>query len=186
MSDNAKNQIKDLNQTTVLELLPNFPIVLVSVAENVITVNQIHYFSFSPLRIGIGIAYERYSYDLIKEKSEFIINIPQEEQIEAVKKCGKISGENNDKFKLCDLSKEKSINCDSFTIKEIGASIECKVEREIEFENRSWFVGKVVAAQKSKDHDSDKSLLCGRHNYQHQVGLLQRDNFNSANCYVVK
>lgn len=169
-----KKRIEDLDSVNILELLSPFPLVLVSVSDNIITINQIHYFTFSPLRIGIGVACERFSYSLINEKEEFVINIPNKCSIDAVKTCGETSGKYKDKFEICDFSKEKSIECDSFTIKELDASIECKVERKIEFENRTWFVGKVVAAKKRIEHVNDSTIICGRHKYRTPGELISK------------
>ncbi len=51
------------------------------------------------------------------------------------------------------------------SLRECGAQIECIVEREIEFEKRTWFVGEVVAARKRSGHDGAEGLLCGRTHY---------------------
>ena len=50
----------------VLALLPPYPIVLVSTQTNIITINQVMYFTFSPLRIGIAVAHTRYTYGLLR------------------------------------------------------------------------------------------------------------------------
>jgi flavin reductase (DIM6/NTAB) family NADH-FMN oxidoreductase RutF len=50
-------------------------------------------------------------------------------------------------------------------IAECGAWIECYVEREIDFEERTWFVGPVVAAQRRVEHQGMQALMCGRAAY---------------------
>ncbi|MCS7258530.1 MAG: flavin reductase, partial [candidate division WOR-3 bacterium] len=63
----------------LIGVFPAFPTVLVSSQENIITVTLIHVFSFAPFLLGIGIKPERYSYGLIKESKEFVVNIPTDE-----------------------------------------------------------------------------------------------------------
>ena len=72
----------------VLQTLPPFPIVLVTTRTNAITIGQIEYFTFSPLRLGIAIAHQRHTYGLLKDECEFVVNVPDASLVEAVKICG--------------------------------------------------------------------------------------------------
>lgn len=150
---------------SVLELLPPFPIVLVTTRSNVITINQIVYFTLSPLRIGIAIAHTRHTYSLLKEESEFVVNIPDASLVDAVKICGSLSGRDHDKFKAAGLDQEESSQVQAVGICQCGAQIECRVVREITFEKRTWFIGEVVAARKGEGHLGTAALMCGRHEY---------------------
>ncbi len=149
----------------VLEVLPPFPIVLVTTRSNVITVNQIAYFTFSPLRIGIGIAHTRHTYSLLKDEREFVINIPDASLVDAVKTCGSLSGRDHHKFKAAGLSAQESSQVSAVSIRECSANIECRVVKEIAFEERTWFIGEVVAARKGEGHLGTKALLCDRQHY---------------------
>lgn len=150
---------------SVLESLPPFPIVLVTTRSNVITINQIGYFTFSPLRIGIAIAHTRYTYSLLKEERELVINVPDASLVDAVKTCGSLSGRDHDKFKAAGLDKEESSQVQAVGICQCGAQIECRVVREIAFEERTWFIGEVVAARRGEDHLGTAALMCGRREY---------------------
>ena len=150
---------------SVLELFPPFPIVLVTTRENVITINQVAYLTFSPLRIGIGVAHARYTYSLLKKEGEFVVNIPDASLVDEVKLCGSLSGRNQDKFEAAGLKRRESSQVCAAGIVECAAQIECRVTNEIPFEKRTWFVGDVVAAWKRKDHDPRKALMCDRYEY---------------------
>ena len=149
----------------VLDLLPPYPIVLVTTRSNVITVNQVTYFTFRPLRIGVAIAHVRYSYDLLKAEGEFVVNIPDTSLIEAVKLCGSRSGREGDKFEAAGLTPTASSQVQAVGIAECGAQIECRVTRQIGFEHRDWFIGDVVAARRRDGHLGTEALMCGRHHY---------------------
>lgn len=151
--------------TDVLDLLPPYPIVLVTTRNNVITVNQVAYLTFRPLRIGVGIAHIRHTYGLLKAEGEFVVNVPDASLIAAVKLCGARSGREGDKFQAARLTPMPSSQVQSVSIAECSARIECRVVRRIAFEQRDWFIGEVVAAQKREGHLGTEALMCGRHHY---------------------
>jgi flavin reductase (DIM6/NTAB) family NADH-FMN oxidoreductase RutF len=161
----SKTAVSAQSPAKVLDLLPPFPIVLVTTHNNIITVNQIEYFTFTPLRIGISIAHSRHTYGLLKTQGEFVINVPDETMIDVVKICGKLSGRDADKFQVTGMDAEAIEGVQAAGIAQCGAQIACRVEREIDFEHRTWFVGRVVAARKGKAHRGMRSLMCGRHEY---------------------
>ena len=161
----SKSTVTPQSPTHVLELLPPYPIVLVTTRTNAITVNQVAYFTFRPLRIGVAIAHARHTYSLLKDEGEFVINIPGATLVEAVKVCGSLSGRDGDKFRAAGLTPEPSHRVQAVSILQCGAHIECRVVQELAFEHRDWFIGEVVAARKDKHHLGTSALMCGRHNY---------------------
>jgi flavin reductase (DIM6/NTAB) family NADH-FMN oxidoreductase RutF len=162
----TKQTVTSLSPTQVLELLPPYPIVLVSTRTNIITVNQIAYFTFAPLRIGIGIAHARYTYGLLKAEGAFVVNVPDPELVEAVKRCGTLSGRTHDKFAAAGLDLEPWDVVEAVGIRQCGAQIACRVERELVFDERTWFIGEVVAARRCEEHRGAEALMCGRHDYR--------------------
>jgi flavin reductase (DIM6/NTAB) family NADH-FMN oxidoreductase RutF len=155
-----------ITTTNVLGMLPPYPIVLVTTRTNVLTVNQVAYFTFSPLRIGIAIAHTRHTYGLLMEEQAFVINVPGAHLVEAVKKCGSLSGRDGDKFVRVGLTRVPAVAVDAVCIAECGAIIECRVDQMLAFEYRTWFIGQVVAASKVPDHDGSTALMCGRQDYR--------------------
>lgn len=149
----------------VLALLPPFPLALVSTRDNVLTVNQLHYFTFYPLRIGIAIAHSRHSHGLLTDEGAFVVNVPTADLMEAVQQCGRLSGRDGDKFARVGLTPVPSVAVAAVGVAECGARIACRVERQIPFESRTWFVGRVVAAWQRPGHDGSQALLCGRRAY---------------------
>jgi flavin reductase (DIM6/NTAB) family NADH-FMN oxidoreductase RutF len=149
----------------VLDLLPPYPIVLVTTRSNAITVNQVAYFTFRPLRIGVAIAHVRHTYDLLKAEGEFVVNVPDASLIAAVKFCGSHSGRKGDKFQAAGVTPIPSSQVQAVSIAECSAQIECRVTRLLEFEHRDWFIGEVVAARKQGAHVGAEALMCGRRHY---------------------
>jgi flavin reductase (DIM6/NTAB) family NADH-FMN oxidoreductase RutF len=158
----------DVKLTTkdVLGMLPPYPIVLVTTRTNAITINQVAYFTFSPLRIGVAVAHVRYTYGLLLEEQAFVVNVPGADLVDVVKQCGSLSGRDGDKFKRVGLTRMPAAAVDAVRIAECGAFIECQVDRMLEFEHRTWFIGKVVAASMWTGHKGIRALMCGRHDYR--------------------
>ena len=150
----------------VLGLLPPYPIVLVSTRTNIITINQVMYFTFVPLRIGVAVAHGHYTHELLHEEGEFVINVPDAKLVDVVKRCGSVSGREGDKFAAVGLTRQPSMQIAAVRVSECGAHIECRVEREIVFEKRTWFVGEVVAASRRAEHSGAEALMCGRTDYR--------------------
>ena len=78
--------------------------------------------------VYISVRPERYSYNLIKEQGEFVINLTNKELARATDWCGCRTGRKFDKFKEMNLHKEKANFVKCPMIKESPVSIECKVK----------------------------------------------------------
>jgi flavin reductase (DIM6/NTAB) family NADH-FMN oxidoreductase RutF len=143
--------------------LPGFPVILVCIGNNILTVAAFSFFSFDPPMVMIGIVPNRYSFSLMKkrESKDFSVNIPSENQLEHVKFCGSKSGRTIDKFKETGLTPQKAIQITSSLIKECPVSLECDVVHTIQLENTShvWFVGRIVKAHKREDYDRMQPML---------------------------
>ena len=95
-----------------------------------------------------------------------MINVPGAELVEAVRVCGSISGRKDDKFEAAVLTRRPSSQVVAMSVAECGAQIECRVEREIAFEERTWFVGAVVSVRQREGHSGALALMCGRYDYR--------------------
>lgn len=152
-----------LSPSDGIRFIPHFPTVLVGTGtgsdSNLITAAMIHVFSIDPPMLGVGIAPERHSFELLKEHDEFTVNVPDEEMLQKVKDCGSISGREVDKFDEFDLTREQGGKVLVPTVKECGLTFECEVEKTIEAGDHHWFIGKVVGAEKSADFERTKGVL---------------------------
>jgi flavin reductase (DIM6/NTAB) family NADH-FMN oxidoreductase RutF len=144
---------------------PGFPVVLVTTRDNIITVGLVHRFSYNPFMLGIGISHRRYSYQLIKEEKEFVVNIPTIEHLEQVRICGSLSGQDADKFAETGFTKTLGKTVKASMIQECPVSIECKLVQQLRLEERTWFIGEVLAVYAEDDYDASRSLMCDRGSY---------------------
>ena len=115
-------------------MLNPLPAVMVSVKgeakPNIITVAWCGNACTNPPILYVSIRPERYSYNLIKESKEFVVNLVNKDLTFACDYCGVKSGKDHDKFKELNLTPIESKYVSAPTIKEAPVSLECRV-REI-------------------------------------------------------
>lgn len=112
---------------------------------NIITVAWTGIVCTNPAQVYISVRPERFSYNMIRESGEFVINLTTKELAYATDWCGVRSGSKYDKFKEMKLTKEKAnfVNCPM--IKEAPVSIECRVNEIKEIGSHHMFIADVLA-----------------------------------------
>lgn len=139
-------------------LLYPVPVVMVTSTDssgkpNIITLAWAGTVNSEPPMLSISVRKERYSYGLIKEKGEFVVNLPTEKLSFATDICGVKSGRDTDKFKLAGLTPEKASAVGVPVIKECPVALECVVKNRLELGTHDMFIAEIVAV------DVDESLL---------------------------
>ena len=112
---------------------------------NIITVAWTGILNTNPAMCYISVRPERYSYNLIKENKEFVINLTNEQLAYATDWCGVKTGANVDKFAEMHLTKEKAQNVKCPIIKESPVAIECKVKEIKKLGSHHMFVAEVLS-----------------------------------------
>ena len=100
--------------------------------------------SKNPPLYGVSIAPSRYSYGLIKNSKEFVINFADLSILEKVHFCGTKTGRNTDKIKDINLKLINSSKINTKSIKECFAHLECKLYKTIDLGDHTFFVGEVL------------------------------------------
>ena len=83
----------------------------------------------SPAMLSISVRPERYSYNIIKETGEFVVNLTNKKTARQADWCGVRSGRDYDKFKEMKLTPLKSNKISAPGIEECPVNIECKVKQ---------------------------------------------------------
>ena len=112
---------------------------------NIITVAWTGILNTDPALVYISVRPSRYSYNLIKEQGEFVINLTTKDLARATDWCGVRSGAQYDKFREMNLHKEKANFVQCPMIKESPVSVECKVKEIHELGSHHMFVADVLA-----------------------------------------
>jgi flavin reductase (DIM6/NTAB) family NADH-FMN oxidoreductase RutF len=133
-------------------MLYPLPVVMVSCGRpnekpNIITIAWAGTICSDPAMLSISVRKERYSYDIIKETGEFVVNLTTKELCKVTDYCGVKSGRDVDKFKECGLtpSVSEAVSCPG--IEEAPVNIECKVEQVIPLGSHDMFIAKVVGVK---------------------------------------
>ena len=95
--------------------------------------------------VYISVRPTRYSYKLIKENNEFVINLTNKKLTYATDWCGVRTGAQYDKFKEMNLHKEKAQFVRCPLIKESPVAIECKVKDIVPLGSHDMFVAEVLS-----------------------------------------
>ena len=133
-------------------MLNRVPAVMVSCADkegraNVMTAAWAGTICSDPVMVSVSIRKERYSYQIIKDTKEFVINLTTASLAKATDYVGVRSGRDIDKFALegdLKLTKQPSKCVKAPSILESPVCLECKVKDIIELGTHDMFIGEVV------------------------------------------
>ena len=126
---------------------------------NIITVAWTGILNTNPAMVYISVRPTRYSYNIIKESGEFVINLTTNELVKQTDWCGVRSGEKFDKFKEMNLHKEKANFVKCPLIKESPVSIECKVKKVIELGSHHMFMAEVLSIDAEDKYIDEKGAF---------------------------
>ena len=143
-------------------MLYPLPVVLVSAADeegntNVLTVAWAGTVCSDPPMVSVSIRPERYSYRMIKETGEFVINLTSEELAYATDYCGVVSGRDADKFKNMHLTPVKGDVVKAPLIKESPVNIECIVKDIKSLGSHDMFIAQVAAVHVDEKYMDTKN-----------------------------
>ncbi|MFW6270916.1 MAG: flavin reductase family protein [Bacillota bacterium] len=99
--------------------------------------------SFDPPMVMVGIVPSRYSYHMVKETGEFIVNLVTPELKEEFNYLGSHSGRDEDKLKKLNLTYEKGKKVNAPILLDFPVNIECKVVDSLKTGSHEMFAGKV-------------------------------------------
>lgn len=130
-------------------LLAPVPVVMVSMADaagkaNILTVAWTGIVSSDPVKVYISVRPERYSYHILKETGEFVINAVTASLARACDYCGMVTGKKVDKFAKCGLTKESSKVVRPPRIGESPLALECRVTDVQDHGVHHMFLAEVV------------------------------------------
>ena len=140
------------------------PAVLVSCGNeqlgyNMLTVAWTGTVCTNPAMCFISVRPERYSYQLIKQTGEFVINLTNRKLAKAADWCGVKSGRDTNKFEQMHLTPQKGQLVSAPIILESPLNIECKVKQIIPLGSHDMFLADVLGVQASEEYINPKTGL---------------------------
>ena len=146
--------------------------------KNIITVAWTGTINSDPAMTYVSIRPSRHSYEMIKERGEFVINLVTERLAYACDFCGVKSGRDIDKFAELKLTAKKGEKVDAPIIYESPVNIECKVKQILPLGTHDMFLAEVVSVQVSdqyldetgKFHFDRAKPICYSHGAYYTLG----------------
>ncbi len=138
------------------------PAVMVSTADkegrsNILTIAWTGTVCTNPPMAYISVRPERYSYHMIKESGEFVINLTTKKLARVTDYCGVRSGREVDKWKECRLTKGSASSLKyAPVIEEAPVNIECRVKSIQELGSHHMFLAEVTAVQVDEAYMDEK------------------------------
>ena len=126
---------------------------------NIMTMAWTGILNTNPAMCYISVRPERYSYNLIKEQGEFVINLTNEKLAYATDWCGVRTGGKVDKFKEMHLTKEKAEFVKCPVIKESPVAIECRVKEIRELGSHHMFIAEVLPVDAYDQYIDEKGAF---------------------------
>lgn len=142
-------------------MLYPLPAIMVSCARggekpNIITLAWTGTVCSDPVMVSISVRKERYSYDIIRETGEFVINLTTEALAYATDFCGVKSGRDVDKFTEMGLTAGKAEKVLCPIISESPVNLECRVVKTLDLGSHTMFIAEVLAVDVSEDYIDEK------------------------------
>ncbi len=123
---------------------------------NIITLAWVGVVCSEPPMVGIAIRKNRFSFDIIKESKEFVINVPRGGLLKATDFCGTTSGKDVDKFAECGLTPVKGSKVNAPLIEECPVNLECVVRQMPDLGSHYLFIGEIVATHVDTEYLDEK------------------------------
>lgn len=163
-------------------LIAPVPPVMVSCGDmtssNIITVAWTGIINSVPPKTYISVRPERYSYNIIKDKKEFVINLTPSSLVKKADYCGIYTGKKVDKFAKCGFSKEEASKVSCPIIAECPLNFECRVTDIVPLGSHDMFIADIVALnvderlldEKGKLHLERAHLAAFAHGEYYELG----------------
>lgn len=157
--------------------------VMVSVTDkdgrsNIITVAWAGTVCTNPPMVSISVRPSRYSYKMIEDTGEFVINLTNESLVKACDYCGVVSGRDVDKFKKTGLTPIPMEHVRAMGIGESPVNMECRVTEKRELGSHTMFIAEVVGVtvddsymdETGKFHINESGLVMYSHGEYFALG----------------
>ena len=126
---------------------------------NIITVAWTGTVCSSPAMVSVSVRPERYSWAILKETGEFVINLTTADLVRAADWCGVRSGRDMDKFRETGLTPADASAVSCPLIAESPVNIECRIRQVIPLGSHDMFLAEVLAVDVDESLIDDKGKL---------------------------
>lgn len=118
---------------------------------NIITIAWTGTVNTKPPMTYISVRPTRYSYNIIKDSGEFVVNLTTADLVRKADLCGIYTGAKIDKFAKCGLTEGVASAVGAPIITESPINIECRVTQIIPLGSHDMFLAEIVAVDINED-----------------------------------
>lgn len=126
---------------------------------NVCTVGWCGMLCTKPPKTYISLRPSRYSYELIMQNNEFVINLPVAKLVRSIDYCGVKSGRDENKLETCHLTPTAASVVAPPLLLQCPVSIECRVEQAIPLGTHVMLLADIVAVDVEEELLDEKGRL---------------------------
>jgi flavin reductase (DIM6/NTAB) family NADH-FMN oxidoreductase RutF len=145
---------------------------------NILTVAWTGILATVPPKTYISVRPSRHSYKILKERGEFVINLPSADMAKTVDFVGIYTGAKMDKFERCGLTKAPSEKVCAPTVAECPVALECRVTEVLPMGSHDVFIADIVSVSCKEDiidengkmHFENANLLAYAHGEYYSLG----------------
>ncbi len=138
---------------------------------NVLTIGWTGIINTKPPMTYISVRPTRYSYNIIKESGEFVINLTTSAMCKKTDFCGVKSGAKVNKFEKCGFTSVPCTKINAPMIEQCPVSLECKVTEIKHLGTHDMFLAEIVGVNVEEKYVDSKGKLnlqqCGLAAYAH-------------------
>ncbi len=134
---------------------------------NVLTVAWTGIINSQPPMTYVSIRPSRYSYDLIKNSGEFVINLTPSKLVRVCDYVGVRSGRDENKFEKCKLTALPCTHVSAPQIAECPVSLECRVKDVLPLGSHDMFLAEIVSVNVEEELLDEEGKL-----HLEQAGLM--------------
>lgn len=127
--------------------------------DNIITVAWTGTICSDPAMLYISVRPERYSYHMIRETGEFVVNLTTASLAWATDYCGVKSGRETDKWKDTGLTRAAACKVKAPLIAQCPVNLECRVTEVKELGSHHMFLAEVVAVDVDERYMDEKGTF---------------------------
>ena len=169
-------------------LLGPLPVALVSCAEkdhpenrNLLTIAWAGTVNSEPPMLSISVRQSRYSYGLIRDSGEFVVNLTDRQLCRAADFCGVRSGRDLDKAAACGLRYRPAEGLETApAVEGAPVSLSCRVRERMELGSHDLFLADIVAVSVRADlleedgslHLERAGLMAYNHGLYQELGRV--------------
>jgi flavin reductase (DIM6/NTAB) family NADH-FMN oxidoreductase RutF len=118
---------------------------------NPMSASWVMFTSIEPPMLAVSVGFQRYTYELIRDRGEFVISIPSEEMAAEVTHFGSNSGLDMDKIATLGTPIQQAVKIDGILLSEASANYECRLTGSLKTGDHMIFAGEIVASHIHKD-----------------------------------